>query len=134
MTMTQADAAERVEQHLARAIGALPDKPALRIFRDHVRECASVDDAPSGRVEVSRGYWLDDLPADRNVQYVGALVTHWTANGFRVLADARPPDAFVSVENTDDGFRMSVALSDDGRLSLGASSPCVWPDGVPPAS
>lgn len=134
MPITQAHAAERVEQHLARAIEALPDQPALRIFRDHVRECPSADDAPGVRVEVSRGYWLDDLAPERSGRYVEALVAHWTGNGFRVLADARPADMFVSVENAEDGFRMSVALSADGRLSLGASSPCVRPDGAPPES
>ncbi|WP_245959860.1 hypothetical protein [Prauserella flavalba] len=92
------------------------------------------DDGPRGRYEISKIYWLNGLPSERNAEFVDALYEHWVANGFRVLSDQRAADGkFVSVENAGDAFRMSVKQTVEGDLSLGASSPCVWPDGVPPA-
>lgn len=132
-TMTEQEAAERAEQHIAGAVAALPDRPALTLLSDLSMECLDPDDGgPPGRYEVGRTYWLDGLPSDRNGSYVDALCSYWRSHGFRVLADTRPNDLFVSVEHDDDAFRMSVVASDDGRLSLGASSPCIWPDGTPP--
>lgn len=45
--------------------------------------------------------------------------------------DKRPTENWVSVENRTDGFSMSVQESVQGDLSLGATSPCVWPNGTP---
>lgn len=135
-TMTQDEAAQRAEEHIQRAVAALPEKPTLTLLRDDAAECLDpTDNGPRGRYEVSRSYWLDDLPAERNAEFVDALVEHWDGNGYRVLTDKREShDRFVSVEDTRDAFRMSVKQSVEGDLSLGASSPCVWPDGVPPES
>jgi hypothetical protein len=117
-----------------RAVAALPEKPTLTLQDDSSMECLDpTDNGPRGRYEVGKAYWLDGLPADRNKEYVAALYEHWVSSGFRVLTDQRSSsDMFVSVENNDDAFRMSVKQSVEVDLSLGASSPCVWPDGVPP--
>ncbi|MGH3952295.1 MAG: hypothetical protein ACRDSE_24805 [Pseudonocardiaceae bacterium] len=131
--MTEREAAERAERHIARAVEALPDEPTLTLQNDLSAECVDpTDGGPRGRYEVGRTYWLDDLPAERNEDYVEALRSYWVSNGFRVLTDRRPDRLFISVENNDDAFRMSIRSSVEGHLSIGASSPCVWPDGTPP--
>lgn len=134
-TMTEQQAAQRADEHIQRAVAALPEKPTLTVQYEDSAECLDpTDNGPRGRFEVGKTYWLDGLPADRNKETVDALYDYWTANGFRVLSDKRSAsDMFVSVENNDDAFRMSVQQSDEGDLSLGASSPCIWPDGTPPA-
>jgi len=48
-----------------------------------------------------------------------------------VLRDERPDKLSISVEDEEDFFRMSLQVSDQGSLSIGASSPCVWPEGTP---
>lgn len=133
-TLTEEEAAERVEEHLQRAVEALPDNPTLTVQSEDSMECLDPDDhGPRGRYEVGKTYWLDEVPTDRNEEFVDVLYEHWEANGFRVLTDKRSQDdRFVSVENNDDAFRMSVKESVEGDLSLGASSPCVWPEGTPP--
>jgi hypothetical protein len=133
-TMTEQQAAERAQEHIDRAVAALPEQPTLTLQDESSTECLDpTDNGPRGRYEVGKTYWLDDLPATRNAEYVTALYDYWTTNGFQVLTDERSADnMFVSVENNDDSFRMSVKQSIEGDLSLGASSPCVWPDGVPP--
>jgi hypothetical protein len=114
-TMTEDEAAQRAEEHIRGAVEALPVKPVLTLLRADSAECLDpTDGGPRGRYEVSRSYWLDDLPEERNAEFVDALYEYWTANDYR------------------DAFRMSVKQSVEGDLSLGASSPCVWPDGTPP--
>ncbi|OQO94708.1 hypothetical protein B1813_00980 [Saccharomonospora piscinae] len=133
-TMTEDEAAQRAEEHIRRAVAALPEKPALTPLRADSAECLDPsDNGPRGRYEVGRSYWLDDLPGERNAEFVDALVEHWSAHDYRVLTDKRETkNRFVSVEHRGDAFRMSVKQSVEGDLSLGASSPCVWPDGTPP--
>jgi hypothetical protein len=133
-TMTEDEAAQRAEEHIRGAVEALPVKPVLTLLRADSAECLDpTDGGPRGRYEVSRSYWLDDLPEERNAEFVDALYEYWTANDYRVLTDKRDAaDRFVSVEHNEDAFRMSVKQSVEGDLSLGASSPCVWPDGTPP--
>ncbi|PXY21043.1 hypothetical protein [Prauserella muralis] len=135
-TMTEAQARQRAQEHIDRAVAALPVKPTLTLQRDDSAECVDpTDDGPRGRYEVGKTYWLDGLPKHRNAEFVDALFDYWVGHGFRVLTDWRAKDdRFVSVENNDDAFRMSVTESVEGDLSLGASSPCVWPDGVPPST
>lgn len=132
-TLTHAQARERAQEHIERAVAALPSDVdvTLTLQRDDAMECDVPDDkGPGGRYEVGKTYWLDDVPPDRNGELVDALLAHWTETGFTVLADRRSSeDRFVSVENPDDGFRMSITQSYEGDLSLGASSPCVWLDG-----
>ncbi|SFA84429.1 hypothetical protein SAMN05216266_101797 [Amycolatopsis marina] len=133
-TMTEQEAAQRAEEHIQRAVAALPEEPTLTLQRDDSAECLDpTDSGPRGRYEVGKTYWLDDLRSDRNKEYVAALHEFWTTNNFRVLNDFRPDRLFISVEHNEDAFRMSVTESTEGDLSLGASSPCIWPDGTPPA-
>ena len=133
-TLTEAEAYQRAEEHIQRAVASLPEKPTLTLQDESSMECLDpTDNGPRGRYEVGKTYWLDDLQASRNSEYLSALHEHWVSNGFRVLTDSRPDRSFISVENNDDAFRMSVKESTEGDLSLGASSPCIWPDGTPPA-
>lgn len=134
-TLTEQQAAQRAQEHIDRAVSALPERPRLRLLDDSRSECMDpTDHGPRGRYQVGRTYWLDGLPSARNAEFVTALYEHWVSSGFRVLTDERSADdRFVSVENDEDAFRMSVVESDEGSLSLGASSPCVWPDGEPPS-
>jgi hypothetical protein len=132
-TMNQDEAAERVQEHIDNAVAALPEGLDLTPVGDV--NFAACDDPTDGgstdRVTVGRSYWLDGLPVEDNEASIDLLHEYWTANGYRVLTDSRPDDVFVSVENEEDSFRMSVQSSVQGSLSIGASSPCVWPEGAP---
>src|SRR5699024_5038176 len=137
-TLTLKQAAERADEHVKRAVAALPVEPSLRPLDvgNSPLECKDpTDNGPPGRYEVGTTYWLEDIPKSRNTEFINILYRHWTHNNYRILADDRSrDDKFISVEHNEDAFRMSVQLSDQGDLSLGASSPCVWPDGTPPPS
>ncbi|OLT40648.1 hypothetical protein BJF85_05785 [Saccharomonospora sp. CUA-673] len=132
-TLTHEQARTRAQEHIDRAIAALPSDVSVTptLKRDDAMECDRPNDkGPAGRYEVGKTYWLDDVPAERNGEVVDALSAHWSEAGFTVLADRRSSeDRFLSVQHPDDGFRMSIAESVEGDLSLGASSPCIWLDG-----
>jgi len=135
-TLTKEQAAERADEHIKRAVAALPVDPSLSMQEPLPMECADPsDNGPRGRYTIDRRYRLEDLPKDRNTEFVNTLYQYWKNNNYRILADKRArDDKFISVEHNGDGFRMSVTNSGPGKLTIGASSPCVWPDGVPPSS
>ena len=134
-TITQQEANERAERYTRDAVSALLPAPQLEVL-SHFEDSPCVDPTdhgPKGRVIASRSYWLNDIPIDRQAEYVDALVEWWSKHDFAVLTDGRPNETYVLVENRRDGFRMSVQQTVVGpkRLSLGATSPCVWPNGTP---
>ncbi|MDV6011830.1 hypothetical protein F8178_04950 [Haloechinothrix sp. LS1_15] len=131
-TITEEQARDRAEQHLHDAIAALPDQPSLRQLSDYSDACTDpTDGGPQGRYQVGMTYWLDDLPKEKNREYLDVLYAHWEANNYRIRGDRRDRGS-IYVEHNDDAFRMSIRTSDEGDLSLGASSPCIWPEGTPP--
>lgn len=80
---------------------------------------------PGERIQVT----AEELSA-AGAEVVGiAEQTHRDASGFSGTQDAI--SGRVTVENRENGFRMSLQESSQGDLSIGASSPCVWPDGTP---
>lgn len=135
-TLTMEQASQRAQEHIKNAVAALPVEPSLRLQDDSSMECLDPsDNGPRGRYEVGETYWLDGIPKERNSEVINTLYRYWKNNNYRILADDRTDeDMFISVEHNGDAFRMSVQQSVQGDLSLGASSPCVWPDGVPPSS
>ncbi len=143
-TLDQQQATDRVEEHVAAAVAALPASPRMEIASELRTECDDPTDfGPKGRIQVSRRYWLADLDRTRNPEYFDALHEYWLANGYRVLEDARDravedmqtgevrPAPMLWVEHADDGFRMNLVSSVGGDLSLVTTSPCIWPSGIP---
>jgi hypothetical protein len=132
-TLDKDQALERVEQHIENAIAALPDsvQPEARGAIDGASCDDPTDNGPKNRVTVSHRYWLRNLPSENNDQYVETLHDYWTSNGYRVRYDRRPEKNSISVDNEEDSFGMWVRESKQGYLSIGASSPCIWPEGTP---
>jgi hypothetical protein len=134
-TITQQQASERAERYVRDAVSALSPTAQLELsgrFDDSPCDDPT-DNGPKGRVIASVTYWLNDIPVDRQSDYVNALFQWWSEHDFAALTDNRANDIYVHVENRNDGFRMAVQQTAGGpkRLSLGATSPCVWPNGTP---
>ncbi|WP_198658981.1 hypothetical protein [Nocardiopsis sp. FIRDI 009] len=131
--MTQDEAYERAEEHIAGAVAVLPETVVLSsLGGDLSNPCFdTVDGGASGIAAVGRTYWLRELPVEDNEANVDLLYEYWTANGYQVTDDGRPDDLAVFVEHEEDSFRMSVQSSVQGSLSISSSSPCVWPEGTP---
>jgi hypothetical protein len=132
-TITQQEANSRVEQYINDVVATLSPPPRLEpLGREEAGDCSDPSDrGPSGRVLANRSHWLRDIPRANNPAVLSTLAKWWTDHNFVVLTDERPKSNYMHVENKTDGFRMYVQESAQGDLSLGATSPCVWPNGTP---
>jgi hypothetical protein len=129
-TITEDEAAEKVREHIDNAMTALPDTAELEERRGTI--VAACDDPTDGgsrdRVTVNERFWVRGLPVEDNEANIQALHEYWVANGYQVLHDQRPDRMFLSVQHEEDSFRMSIRTAGDDSLTIGASSPCIWPE------
>ncbi|WP_039796126.1 hypothetical protein [Amycolatopsis alba] len=131
-TITEQQATERVEGYLKAVLAALPGTAELKPFTRNRSECTDpTDDGPHGRFEISSTYEVAGLEPARFAEYFDAVVQWWSAHDFTVLTDSRPKDQYVFVRSNVDAFDMSVQANDLGKFYVGATSPCVWPNGTP---
>lgn len=132
-TMTEDEAAEKVQGHIDGVITALPEEAEIEAWQGP--NFAACDDPTDGgsknRVTVSETFWVRGLPVEDNDANIDLMYEYWTDNGYQILRDKRPEKMSVTVEHEESSFRMGVRVSNTGSLSLNASSPCVWPDGEP---
>lgn len=135
-TMTAQQASLRVADYAQRAFAALPPPAALvKWAGDNNNPCDDpTDNGPQGRVVPYAEYKITGLPPDQYNHYFDVLRQWWASHGFRVLADDRPKDLYLWVENNGDGFRMALQANDVGPLYLTSTAPCVWPNGTPEPS
>ncbi|PSK90518.1 hypothetical protein CLV63_12252 [Murinocardiopsis flavida] len=124
--LDEGQAERRVDTHIDDTVTVLPDSLELELVGPAVK--ASCDHETF--LSVSKKYWLRDIPPGENEQHVEALVEYWKDHGYTVHSDQRPDNLFVSVEHKKDKFSMSVRSSIQKELSIGASSPCIHPDGA----
>ncbi|MFI7121326.1 hypothetical protein [Amycolatopsis sp. NPDC049868] len=131
-TITEHEAKDRVERYIEGVLTALPSTAERKPFTQHRSECTDpTDDGPQGRFEISATYEVTGLEAARFGEYFDAVVQWWSAHDFAVLTDSRPKDQYVFVRNKTDAFDMTVQANDLGKFYVGATSPCVWPNGTP---
>jgi hypothetical protein len=134
-TITQEQAEQRVQQYFHAAFAVLPPKATAENFDTAAGQCQDpTDNGPPGRVEPTTDYQIHGLAPTRYGAYFDQLKRWATGRGFDVLTDKRQPYMFLEVENPAYGFSVTMQSNDGGELYLGATSPCVWPDGTPPPS
>lgn len=134
ITVSQAD--DQIERHLQAAGRSIPGARLERATAYRVADCTAPEDGgPPGRLSATTAYWIRDLPVERNQEIYDAGTAYWRDRGFRIVADRRPHDEFISAEAPGpDWTVMSIQTSVEGSrtVSINASSPCVWRDGTPP--
>ncbi|MFI6305753.1 hypothetical protein ACIBCH_28065 [Amycolatopsis thailandensis] len=131
-TITEQEAKAKVEAYIEAAVGALPGTAERKPFTQNRSECTDpTDNGPHGRFEISATYEVTGLEPARFAEYFDAIVEWMSAHDFKVLTDSRPKDQYVFVRNNADAFDMSIQANDLGKFYVGATSPCVWPNGTP---
>jgi hypothetical protein len=134
-TITQEQAEQRVQEYFHAALAVLPQMATAENFGTATGECLDpTDNGPPGRVEPSTDYQIHGLDTAHYSAYFDRLERWATGHGFHVVTDKRQPYMLLEVENPADGFSVTMQSNDLGELYLGATSPCVWPDGTPPPS
>lgn len=133
-TITHAEAEAKANAYIQEIVRALPFRPRLD---DHglgatTLECTDpTDNGPPGRFDYAIEYFLRDVPPERNPEIFAAVREYLTRQGFVVRSEG---PTHLELGNPKDGFQAGLQESGDGSktLSLGVSSPCVWPNGTPP--
>lgn len=131
--MNRNEAAERVEEHINESVSVLPESVELEPGREtNFAACDDpTDGGPQGRIIASRVYRLSGLPTEDNGANAELLHQHWSDKGYKIMRDRRLERIYISAETSGDSFIVFLRSSVQGTLSLGASSPCFWPDGAP---
>lgn len=132
-TITAAQAATQAQQYVKDLIVVFPAEATLEQHGDVLTgPCAN----PSGvgfdkRVQASVDYWIRGLDAARYHEYFDAMKAWLPAGGWTIDTDSRPKDMFLHANRADDEFTLTLQANNKGGLSIGAASPCVWPNGTP---
>jgi hypothetical protein len=133
-TLTEDQARAKVEEYIQSTVGLLPPIAHREMFSRNRSECTDpTDSGPTGRFEISATYEIQGLDPAQYPDHFIAIAGWWATHGFEVLKDERPSAQYMFVRNTADSFDMSLEANQLGKLYLGATSPCVWPNGTPPA-
>ncbi|GAB3487822.1 hypothetical protein [Amycolatopsis cihanbeyliensis] len=129
-TINIQEANRLVDDYMERGRRAI--SPDARLTDDFRKDSMACDDptdrGPKGRVFATRDAEVAGIPNASTRENFTALRTWWKENSFRVTTDNGQA---IYGEHTDNGFRMSLESNDEGKIYLGVSSPCVWPDGTP---
>ena len=101
----------------------------LELLGDASGSCSNTSGVGfDGRVQPGRTYWIRGLDPARYNSYFDTMRAWLPAHGWTIETNK---DSFLNAYRTDDGFTMSLEANNKGGLSIGASSPCVWPNGTP---
>ncbi|WP_049568070.1 hypothetical protein [Nocardiopsis sp. SBT366] len=121
------EAVEKIDEHINDAVAVLPGDVRLEpLGQPNFGGCEGGGE--NEPVSASHIYWLRDLDPEDNDANAEALHQYWSDNGYEVTSDRRPDKLSISVRNVEDGFGMTLRVSDEGTLSVGASSPCFHPE------
>ncbi|MER5318449.1 hypothetical protein [Streptosporangium roseum] len=135
-TMTQDQALARVEQLIKETVDVITPKPRLDLYRPSLNVNGCLDPTDGGaedRVVISRSYYLRDIPMDQIGEVTRRVKQHWERQGYYIETASKDGLAVFGHSQPDD-FLISIGpTGDDNVLSLGVSSPCIWPTGAPEA-
>ncbi|MFF1791386.1 hypothetical protein ACFVX9_33660 [Kitasatospora sp. NPDC058243] len=135
-TITLDQAKKQIDTYLADTLAKLPVKPTASSGDFFDMECDANDIGPHGRTQTHRGYDFGDVPSAPKAEAANAFRTFLTGQGFQPVQD--PPNFhndWIRLKNPKNDFLATLdGVSDASHdLTLRVSSPCVWPDGTPPA-
>lgn len=135
-TMTQQHASARVEQIMRDTAAALSPRPRLEIYKpgSGAGPCvANPADTADTRIQVGVTYWLRDIGAHDYKSIGEQTLRLWKHKGYMITntqgLGTNRPNVFAV---TQDDFYASLEWSAKNLLSIGTTSPCLWPHGTPP--
>ncbi|MQA98458.1 MAG: hypothetical protein GEV11_29120 [Streptosporangiales bacterium] len=136
-TITQAQAEKRIEDFAKATAEQLDPKPRLARINQPTSDLHNcIDPADGGsedRIVVSRAYWLEDIPEAKNADIARQIMEYWKRQGHSIDSAEGLDENQPSIHGytKPDDFEIGVEWSTDGSMSFGATSPCIWQDGVP---
>ncbi len=138
-TMTQQQAAAHADQIIQDTAAALNPRPQLETDQYLTSTGPCLDDtnpqSAAGLVVVARGYWLRGIAQSSNATIGEQVLQLWKKKGWVISSTEGVGTGAPQITGLAKpyAFRISLQSSDNGALSLGASSVCIWPNGTPSA-
>ncbi|MEV8566815.1 hypothetical protein AB0436_14820 [Streptomyces sp. NPDC051322] len=126
-----------MEQLIRETADALTPRPKLELYEPGSATAQCLDPTDGGsekRRVVSRVYWLRGVGKADN-QRLGQQVLHlWKKQGQLITSATGVGTDKPEIHggSKPDDFLIALEASDNGWLSIGATSPCIWPQGTPP--
>jgi hypothetical protein len=135
-TMTQKQATERVEQIIRDTVAALSVKPRLEMIESMSQADNCVDPTDGGspdRTVISHSYWLRGIPRSRNGDIGRQVKSYWESKGYKItdVNGLNTNEPNINGYTQPDEFLFSIETNVDGDVNIGATSPCIWPNGTP---
>lgn len=132
-TITQRHASERIEQLLRGTAAHLTPKPRLKldVLQSYTGNCLVGENDP--RSQVTRSYSLIGLTSHDKIAVGEEILRLWKQVGYYIGSTAGIGKSTPNISgDTQDDFLISLEAGGNGVLSIGATSPCLWPNGTPP--
>jgi hypothetical protein len=139
-SMTQQQATAHADQIIQDTVAALNPRPQLEADQYLTSTSPCLDDtnpqSAMGLIVVARGYWLRRIAQNANASIGEQVLRLWRKNGWVISTTEGIGTSAPQITGLAKpyAFRISLQSSDNGSLSLGASSVCIWPSGTPPKS
>lgn len=133
--ITESQAIDRIEQLIHDAVARLKPKPELELYRPSLNPARCVGPTDQGseeRIVINRRYYLRGIPKEEAVAIAEQIKSQWEQQGHLVTSthgfDIGRPD--ISGRSRPDDFLLSLSWTEGDRLGIGATSPCIWPNGT----
>ncbi|MBO1417657.1 hypothetical protein [Streptomyces sp. FH025] len=134
-TMTLDQARKQIDSYQTDIQANLPMKPVSSPASFSDLECDANDIGPHGRKQTWRSATFEDLPLSGRTQAADAFRTYLTGQGFQPVEEPGVHVGWVKMKSLKDDFVAILdGASDASRtFQLEVISPCLWPNGTPPA-
>ncbi|QWF79285.1 hypothetical protein [Amycolatopsis sp. CA-230715] len=87
-----------------------------------------------GRQNIGLNFWVDGVDNAKTDSYFDAFKAWWNTHGWSVRTDSRPNDTFINAKRDEYGMSLETTRTAEKRISIGGSTPWVWPNGTPEPS
>ncbi|MFI6387485.1 hypothetical protein [Nonomuraea sp. NPDC050540] len=131
-TFSQGQAIAINDKLISETVRAINPRPRLEVISSFNAPSGCLGEGASkNQIIVSRAYWLRDVPKDQNLAISRQIRVFWQSRGHRIVSMGSNGNPDLSGESQPDGFRLFLTWAEGDHIFLGASSPCIWPDGTP---
>ncbi len=133
--MTLDQAKKLVDSYQTDILANLPVKPASNPTSFSELECDANDIGPHGRQQTWRSAKFANSPLPDRTAAADAFRTYLTGRGFQLAPDTDAEIGWVKMRNPKDNFVAILDGAGDANrtFQMKVISPCLWPDGTPPA-
>ena len=141
-TMNQQQAAATAENIIRDTAAALHPQPRLdfdpSLGNDAIQCLAEQLPDASKMVTVDRTAWLRGIPNGQQVNIANQVKAYWQKQGYVIgttanFAQGKPEiTGYTPHKDPFEVFTFSLTTASNGWISIGATSPCVWPNGTAP--